>query len=72
MSRDTTKLFEERVESEWDEGCYSDGGDGYWMTLKHGWTIDDVSCIHEDTRKECLSRLPECRFKTQYWRREFE
>jgi len=57
------KLFDERVEKEWDE---SGTGDGYWMQLKPGWTLDDVSAIHENTRAKCLARLPECKFDSNH------
>ncbi len=56
-------MFAERVESEWSERASQDG---YWMSLRKGWTLDDVTVIHEHTRRACLSRLPECKFDLQH------
>lgn len=57
-----------RVNEEWSE---RDTGDGYWMSLNRGWTLDDASVIHENTRRQCLQRLPECVYDLNHpsWRR---
>jgi hypothetical protein len=65
------KLQKMYVEEEWDEGHPDDGGDGYWVALKHGWKwagdpIGVLHTIHTDTRSDAYREYvlpcncPEC------------
>lgn len=50
------------VDQQWSEGRPDRGGDGYWILLRTGWTVDGACAIHEDTRKKALSRITEAKF----------
>jgi hypothetical protein len=46
----------EHISEEWSE---ESSGDGYWISLRPGWSLSDdaVHCIHEYTKTEAHRRF---------------
>lgn len=62
--KEAGKLVKDIIEKQWDEGHPDNGGDGYWILLKDGWTVDGSTGVHEATRKQALNRVKDAVFNT--------